>query len=357
MGAPLERTSTPGVYRRGRRYVVVYRDPAGRQRRRAAGTLAEARLLKSEVSADLARGAYREQSRIRFDEYASEWVRTYQGRTSRGIRSTTLAEYAQDLELHVLPVLGRRRLAEIEPRHIKALATALAEGRAGSTVKNIIAPVRALFATAVEEGVIRSSPCTGLRIAGTTDHERRALTDDELDRLLEATAPHWRLVVRFLSQTGLRAGEFIALRWEDVDLDARRIRVRRRIYKGTVDAPKSRFGRREIPISPVLADELRSHRATTKFPRQGDIVFPSLEGTPLNTGNLLRRVVKPAGERADLGWVGLHTLRHTCASLLFRSGWNAKQVQMMLGHHSPAFTLSTYVHLIPDDLPEPVFRG
>lgn len=54
-------------------------------------------------------------------------------------------------------------------------------------------------------------------------------------------------------------------------------------------------------------------------------------------------------------WAGFHTLRHTCASMLFRAGWNAKQVQVVLGHHSPAFTLAMYVHLIPDDLPEPRF--
>lgn len=65
--------------------------------------------------------------------------------------------------------------------------------------------------------------------------------------------------------------------------------------------------------------------------------------------------MKPAAERAGVPWAGVHTLRHTCASILFRSGWNAKQVQVVLGHHSPAFTLSTYVHLIPDDLPEPRF--
>jgi integrase len=356
MAAKMERTSTPGIYRRGGRYVVVYRDPVGRQRKRSAATLAEARLLKSEATADVARGEYRQPSRVTFEEYASDWVRTYRGRTSRGIRPTTLAEYAQDLDVHVLPVLGRRRLAEVEPRHIKRLAADLSDGgRAPSTVKNIIAPVRALFATAVEEGVIRSNPCSGLRLPGGSNHERRALTE-ELAALLDATAPQWRLLTRFLAQTGLRAGELIALRWEDVDLAGRRVRVRRRLYKGTIDAPKSRYGKREIPVSPAIASQLAEHRAATKFGSEADLVFASKEGTPLSSGNLLSRVVKPAGKRAGLEWVTLHSLRHTCASLLFRSGWNAKQVQMMLGHHSPAFTLGTYVHLIPDDLPEPIFR-
>jgi Phage integrase family len=65
--------------------------------------------------------------------------------------------------------------------------------------------------------------------------------------------------------------------------------------------------------------------------------------------------LKPAAKRAGVPWAGFHTLRHTCATMLFRGGLNAKQVQMWLGHHSPAFTLAVYVHLLPDDLPDPTF--
>jgi len=348
----------PGIYRRGSRYVVAYRDATGTQRRRSAGTMAEARTLKAALTADLARGEYREQSRLTLNQYARDWVRTYSGRTSRGIRPTTLEEYRSDLETHVLPVLGTRRLSQIEPRHVKLLASDLAAtGRRPSTVRNIMAPLRALFATAVEEGVLRSNPCTGLRLPGGTTPERhaRALTEPELARLLTEIPDNWKLLVQFLAQTGLRIGELIALRWDDIDLGARRVKVRRRLYKGTLDAPKSRYGIRDVPISASLAQALWNHRAETRFARDEHLVFPSEVGTPLNGMNLLHRVVKPAAVRAGVPWASLHTLRHTCASMLFRSGWNAKQVQIVLGHHSPAFTLATYVHLIPDDLPEPVF--
>lgn len=358
VAAPLEKTRVPGIYRRGGRYVVAYRDATGAQRRRSAATMAEARGLKAALTADLARGEYREQSRVTLAEYARDWARTYAGRTSRGIRPTTLDEYRRDLEVHVLPVLGSRRLSQIEPRHVKLLASDLAAaGRRPSTVRNIMAPLRALFATAVEEGAVRSNPCAGLRLPGgtTPDRHARALTEPELARLLAEVPEQWRLLVQFLAQTGLRIGELIALRWDDVDLGIRRVKVRRRLYKGTLDAPKSRHGIRDVPISTSLAQALWSHRADTRFARDEDLVFPSEVGTPLNGMNLLHRVVKPAAVRAGLPWASLHTLRHTCASMLFRSGWNAKQVQMVLGHHSPAFTLATYVHIIPDDLPEPLF--
>jgi integrase len=71
--------------------------------------------------------------------------------------------------------------------------------------------------------------------------------------------------------------------------------------------------------------------------------------------DIVYRAVKSAGKRAEVPWIGLHTLRHTAGTLAFRTGWNAVQVQKLLGHHSPAFTLATYVHLLPDDLPEPTF--
>jgi integrase len=359
VGAPLEKTSVPGVYRRGGRYTVKYRDPAGKQRSRSAATMAEARSLKAELSADLRRGEYRETSRLTFAEYAADWMRTYSGRTSRGLKATTLADYVSLLEHHVLPVLGHRRLSQVEPRHIKMLAVDLAGGgRSASTVRNIIAPVRALFATAVEEGVIRANPCAGLRLPGGArpEHHARALTEDELARLVAEIPERSRLLVGFLGQTGLRVGELIALRWEDIDLGTRRVRVRRRLYRGTIDTPKSRYGIRDVPISQKLAQALRAHRSASRFNSDEDPVFPNSTGGLHTSSNLLRRVVKPAAGRAGVPWASIHTLRHTCASMLFRSGWNAKQVQMVLGHHSPAFTLSTYVHLIPDDLPEPIFR-
>jgi hypothetical protein len=85
------------------------------------------------------------------------------------------------------------------------------------------------------------------------------------------------------------------------------------------------------------------------------LVFPSEAGTVIDSSNLMERVLKKAGREAGVPWVGFHTFRHSCATMLFRAGWNAKQVQMHMGHHSPAFTLATYVHFLDDDLPDASF--
>jgi integrase len=362
----LERVkNAPGIYRRGSRYVVVFRDPLGKQRKRAARTLAEARDLKATLTADVRRGEYRTLSKVTFAEYAPEWIRTYAGRTSRGVRDATRDDYRKRLGLDeegqptgdgAVAFFGRMPLSAIEPRDVKAYAERVAaRGVAPNTVRLALAPVKALLATAVEEGLIRFNPSVGLRLAAGRPEEAKeehakALTEEELGKVLAAIPDGSRLFFEVLAQTGLRIGEAIALRWQDVDLSRRRVHVRRRWYRGSFDTPKSKYGRRDVPISQRLADELEL-RWLLEEDIEG-LVFPSSTGKVLDQSNLMSRVLKPAARTAGVPWAGFHTFRHTCASILFRRGLNVKHVQMWLGHHSPAFTLGVYVHLIPDDLPD-----
>jgi integrase len=118
--------------------------------------------------------------------------------------------------------------------------------------------------------------------------------------------------------------------------------------------PKSRYGRREIPLDPELVLELRERRKGSEWSGDEDLVWPASNGALMSQGNLRRRVLKPAREEACLEWVGFHAFRHTCATLLFVEGRNVKQVQRWLGHHSAAFTLATYVHLLDGDIGEPL---
>jgi integrase len=123
------------------------------------------------------------------------------------------------------------------------VAAVKAEGVGANTVRLAVAPVRALFATALEEGgLIRSNPCAGVRVSQAApveeDGERaKALTDAELRTLIAETAPEWRLLVEFLAATGLRISEAVALRWQDFDLGRRRVLVRRRFYRGAFAPP------------------------------------------------------------------------------------------------------------------------
>lgn len=105
-----------------------------------------------------------------------------------------------------------------------------------------------------------------------------------------------------------------------------------------------------LPDDEVVDAAVRVHGET--HPRIE--MFAGSSGDPIDSSTAYR-AVKAAATKAGVPWAGPHALRHTCATLLFRNGLNAKQVQLWLGHHSPAFTLATYVHLLPDDIPDVAF--
>lgn len=361
----------PGFYRHGQRVTFRVRDRRGKQRWASAQTLREAQRLKVELEAKVRRGEYDVRNTPRFDDYAREWIESYAGRTSRGISDDTRSDYRKRLEKEAIPFFGRLRLSEIEPRDVRDYAAALSRrGSAANTVRLAVAPARALFATAVEDGLIRSNPAAGLRLfVQTTTHDVddvKALSEPELVALLDALPSEWRLFFEFLAQTGLRIGEAIEIRYRDVEHAGRWLHVRRRFYNGRVAKPKSRKTRR-IRLTPAMAEALLERREAQQAV-DDELVFTSERGGRVDQSNLMSRVLKPAAVRAGLGrtvdgrngrraesWVGFHTFRHTCATMLFRHGWNAVQVQKFLGHAEPGFTLRTYVHLLPEDLPEPAF--
>jgi len=362
----------PGIYKRGGRYVVRFRGPDGKGRKRYAKTLAEARYLRKTLVADVARGDYRDRSKTTFEQYAAEWIRSYAGRTSRGLRDATRRSYAWELGLdpetfqpieprvRAVAFFGRTPVSMIRPRDVKAyIAEAAKGGKARDTVRLRLAPLRALLATAVEDDLLDANPSAGVRIVVAAKAEEesvetvKALTEDELARLLSEVADEYRLLVSLLAGAGLRISEALPLRWQDVDFGRRRLLVRRSLSRGQIGAPKTRHGRRDVPLSEGLARALWSERKRRARVADGDLIFPGVDGY-LDRGTVFR-AVKAAAKRAGVPWCGLHTLRHSAATILFRRGWNAVQVQKFLGHHSPAFTLATYVHLLDDDLPEPTF--
>jgi integrase len=227
----------------------------------------------------------------------------------------------------------------------------------------------AMFSTAVEDGVLRLSPVAGVRIPAApvtddADEPAKALTKEELRLLLSAVGDDWELFFLFLTQTGLRISEALGVNWEHLDLGrAPRLRVREQVYEGKRQRLKSKSGRRDLPLSPGLADRLRAHRRD-HFTEEKKPVFTTATGEGLRRSNVANRVLTPAAKAAglvvdrdgaDVPWVSFHTFRHTCASLLFENGRNVKQVSEWLGHADPSFTLSTYIHLLDDGIGDAEF--
>jgi integrase len=224
---------------------------------------------------------------------------------------------------------------------------------AASTRRGIMAPLRAMFATAVGLGLIGSNPAREIRVmdrAKVIEHDEddvRVLERDQLGLCLRVVSPRWRTFFHLLAVTGLRISEAIALQWRDLHLDGSDpyIQVRRRIVRGEVGPLKSDYASRRVPIAHELVLALRELQRATDWPKDADLVFATTAGTAHNPSNIWNRVLKPAAGEAAVPWIGFHTFRHTCASALFAGGRNVVQVQRWLGHHSPEFTLKTYVHL------------
>jgi integrase len=214
----LERTDTPGVYRRGQRYVTVWREN-GRQRKTAFRTLADARKAKRAHD----RGERLPAVDSRFEHYAGAWVEDYRGRTRRGLSRSTRANYRRSLERYAIPYFSGVPMTAISPREVRAYVDHLEGfGHAASTVRKNFAPVRALLATAVEDGVIAANPASVVRVFGGPaewdDAERRALSREELREFFAATPDEWRPLFQLLVQTGIRISEAIGLTWGDLTL-------------------------------------------------------------------------------------------------------------------------------------------
>jgi integrase len=382
--------NNPGIYKRGGRYSYTYTDPMGRQRYGSAATLAEARKLKAARSTDVARGEFRELSKLTVTAYARAWIDSYGGRTRRGINPDTLADYRKELGLDpdgeltgagFLGFAGRLRMVEVTPADVRSYAAKLAaRGLAHNTVRLALAPVRAMFATAVEDTTIRWNPTAGVRVNvgavvededGEDGEEAKALTRVQLDALFGELPVLWLPFFEVLAEYGLRCGEAIELRGKDVevadgDVIGGLLRVRRRFYRGRVAPPKA-GSKRDLRLE---AGRARALRAIADDP--DGLLFAAERGGRIQPSNLMSRVLKPAAVRAGIGewvetekgeraetWVGFHTFRHTCATLkIVEEGWSLEQVQVFLGHKSWQTTARYYAHLRSTDAPVPApIRG
>jgi integrase len=226
----------------------------------------------------------------------------------------------------------------------------LAEGLDASTIRNAFLPVRALFRRAVARGEVAVNPTAGLELPAVRGRRERIASPVEAEQLLAALPDGERALWATAFYAGLRLGELRALRWDDVDLGAGVIRVRRSWDQRAGEiAPKSRAGMRDVPIPTVLRSHLAAHRLAAA--RDAGLVFGRSANDPFNPATTNVRARK-SWTAAGLAPIGLHEARHTYASLMIASGVNAKALSTYLGHSSVTITYDRYGHLMPGSTDE-----
>lgn len=224
------------------------------------------------------------------------------------------------------------------------------KGLSASRVRQAHQLAGAVLKFAVKARHLPANPADGVELPRLPESERLYLTHDQLHRVAVASG-RLRTMVLVLGYCGLRFGEAVALQVADVDVSARRIRVRRSVTyvrkTGLVEGPTKNHSARTVPVPAFVARLLKTEIAG----RSGNApVFESARCGYLTLGQCRYTFTKATAAVEGCDGVRLHDLRHTCASLAISAGANVKVVQKLLGHKTAVLTLDRYGHLFPDDL-------
>jgi integrase len=350
-------------------YVVIDRgfDHEGRRRQKWHGgfrTRREAEAARAKLVTDVNTGSYVLPGRTTL----SDWIRdSWLPMTEPRIKPSTFFSYKRNMEIHVLPALGSKLLQQLTPPMLNVLYANLATGSetrkplAAKTISYIHSTLHKVLADAVDAGLLGRNVAAGAkppRPARRATGGISAWEPHELAQFIHGVkktrlGPIWRLS----AMTGMRRGEVLGLRWQDVDLDRARLSVRQALvavgYEVIHSTPKS-HNARVIDLDAETVAQLRAHRARQDEERaewgddyqDHDLVVAKENGEPIHPHTFSQSFERLL-EKANLRRIRLHDLRHTHATLALKAGVPVKVISERLGHESPAFTLKQYAHVIP----------
>jgi integrase len=319
--------------------------------RKTFPTLAAARGWRADAQVGLRKRTFRAPTSTTLRQAADAWLAgardgSVRTRSGDAYKPSAIRSYEGSLRKRVLPELGAAKLSDIGRVDLQDFADGLvAEGLDPSTIRNTLMPVRAIYRRALNRGEVSVNPTAGLELPAVRGRRDRVADPEEARELVAALSPGDRAIWATALYAGLRRGELMALGWEDVDLDGRRIRVAHSwdVKEGVV-APKSAAGARSVPMLAVLRAHLLEHRLRTG--RGDGLVFGADGSAPFVYSSAIARA-KRSWREAGLTQIGLHECRHTFAALLIAAGVNPKALSTFMGHASISITLDRYGHLFP----------
>ena len=300
-----------------------------------------------------------EDSSITLGEWMARWMEEYKKPI---LRPSTYSGYSKDIENHILPYLGAKKLTQLKTSEIQKHYNYLLEsgrvkdngkgkGLANATVRGIHMVLREALDSAVREGLIPRNPADGTSPPKIHRKEKQVLTKDELETFMKLIENDESWYDFFYTEmlTGMRAGEICGVRWEDFDEDDRTLRVVRSVDfvhgELVIGETKTEDGKRTIYLPDslwrLLAERKRKSFSEWIFP---NLLKPELPLDPAKAYRQLKSILKKGG----LPDIRLHDLRHTFTSHAANSGIAPKTLSEIVGHSKASFTLDHYAHVTSD---------
>ena len=299
-------------------------------------------------------------------QFLKDWLETTQ---KYDVRPRTYERYEEVVRLHISPILGRHQLQKLTTHHVESFyAKKLEEGLSPRTVNTFHNVLHKALDKARKSRLIVENVCDLVDPPRVEDVEGTPLTLKQVKQLLRiAKGQRIEALLTLALATGMRRGELLGLKWQDIDFEKSILQIRRimsrvptklksEAKKGQVEAAtKAKKSRRSIIIVPLAFEALQQHQERQREARKKagdrwidrDLVFCTSIGTPLNPDRDVRLPFKRLLSEAKLPDIRFHDLRHSAATLLLGMGIHPKIVQEILGHSSIAVTMNVYSHVLP----------
>jgi len=319
------------------------------------GRKSDAQNKCNELLVELQKGNYASVGRLTLAEHLQQWLDAY---VKTNCSSRTLEGYQSIIDHHLIPELGNIQLKYLRPQAIQGYYTKACQKLSPLSVHHHHRVLSQALKYAVRQGFLSRNPAEMVDPPSPRNNPMRTLTATEVEALLTSVKDSCYYPVIYMAlSTGLRQAELLGLRWRDVDLDMSSISVSQVLYisKGKVifKEPKTAHSRRRVAMTPKLAIFLKAYREQReqyyiklRKPLTLDsLVFTTIEDKPIDA-HILSRAFSRLAQKAGLGHVRFHDLRHTFATLMFLHGAKPKVISEALGHASVGFTMDVYSHII-----------
>ena len=325
-------------------------------KKRGFKTKTEARNAERNAKLEWDKGTYTDPSNILFGEFIEDWLKK-----KNDISPETRHTNEGHLRNHVIPSLGSIPLQKINADHIEDFILELqGKGMADGTVRKIFNLVQTCFKYAQKRELIGKNPFDLLENGSKPKQSNPKVdywTKDEVKEFFSNLDHRLRILFILAIYTGMRRGEILGLRWEDIDFGNNQFRIFRssRPLQGLTKSVKTVSGYRTITFSGVVKSELIKHLELLKEEKElfgneyedNNLVVCQPNGRRISLGNFTR-FWKSIVDRTGMRYIRFHDLRHTCASLLLSADVHPKVVQEQLGHSSIRVTMDKYSHMMPN---------